>query len=578
MTRKILIVGGAGVFGSRLTTGILATTGFDVIVAGRDQARCEALIAWQDDATRARLSVAVIDTGTVTARDLVMTGAFVVVDAAGPYQGQKLRLPRAAIEARMHYLDFADGRDFVRGIAALDAAARSAGVAVLAGASSTPALTTAVLDELVAGWQQVDVVEATILPGNRAPRGRSVVRSILSYAGRPVSILLNGAWRSAPGWGLTRRLEIAGLGRRWTALCETPDLDLIPARFQVRRSALFQAGLQVSVLHLGLLAASFLVRTGLIRTLAPLASLARWAADLCGWAGTDRGAMVVDARGLDVDGRRVRSVWTMIVESGDGPCVPTLPALAAIKALADGRLTWRGAGPCVGLVPLEDIEAEIRRFRIVTRRQACHFEVEGSLFRTAVGPSFERLSKVVQAVHTPGWGATLLGQAQVDGPTSIVAAVVARVLNLPVSADKVPLRVDIDVDDTGERWARDFGGRCFVSWLTSNSAPGHITEQFGPFSFDVALSVTGKLLRWDVVSWRFGWIKLPRALMPVTFAEESEASDGCFQFDVSICLPLRLGQVVRYQGSLSTYNTKPTPRRVACHQAVGNMSLEPDYV
>ncbi|MGI4796423.1 MAG: saccharopine dehydrogenase NADP-binding domain-containing protein [Janthinobacterium lividum] len=141
MTRRILVVGGTRVLGARLVTGILATTEFNVIVAGRDRRRCAAFIARQNASTRARLSVAVIDTGTVTARDLVMTGAFVVVDAVGPYQGRTLYLPRAAIEARIHYLDFVYGRDFVRGIAALDAAARAAGVAVLAGASSTPALT-----------------------------------------------------------------------------------------------------------------------------------------------------------------------------------------------------------------------------------------------------------------------------------------------------------------------------------------------------------------------------------------------------------------------------------------------------
>ena len=280
MTRKVLVVGGSGVFGARLADGILATSDLDVIVAGRDRGRCEAFVAAHDDAGRARLSVRVLDTCTVTVGDLVTTGAFVLVDAAGPYQGQDLRLPRAAVEAGMHYLDFADARDFVGGIVALDEAARSAGVAVLAGASSTPALTNAVLDELARGWRQVDHVRIAMSPGNRVPRGLAVVRSILSYIGQPVRIFLDGTWRSAPGWGMTHRMRVAGLGRRLAALCETPDLDIIPARFRVRRSVVFHAGLELVVLHLGLLAASLLVRVGLLRTLTPFAAFVRWASGL----------------------------------------------------------------------------------------------------------------------------------------------------------------------------------------------------------------------------------------------------------------------------------------------------------
>ena len=48
---------------------------------------------------------------------------------------------------------------------------RAADVAVLAGASSTPALSHAVLDTLVAGSRKVIAIEVSIAPGNRAPRG-----------------------------------------------------------------------------------------------------------------------------------------------------------------------------------------------------------------------------------------------------------------------------------------------------------------------------------------------------------------------------------------------------------------------
>ena len=48
----------------------------------------------------------------------------VLINATGPYQRQDYRLARACIAAGVHYLDLADARDFVPGIAALDAEAR----------------------------------------------------------------------------------------------------------------------------------------------------------------------------------------------------------------------------------------------------------------------------------------------------------------------------------------------------------------------------------------------------------------------------------------------------------------------
>src|SRR5207248_3844574 len=115
--------------------------------------------------------------------------AFAVVDAAGPFQGATYRLARAAIAAGIHYLDLADARGFVAGFGALDAEARTAGIVALTGASSTPALSHAVLDRLTAGWRRIDHIEIAISPGNRAsPRGLAVIRSILSYAGRPVPV------------------------------------------------------------------------------------------------------------------------------------------------------------------------------------------------------------------------------------------------------------------------------------------------------------------------------------------------------------------------------------------------------
>ena len=359
------MIGATGTFGERLVGGLHASGRFGVILAARDHTRLDAAVArlgagpW--------LSALALDARCVTPAQLRGSGAFAVVDAAGPFQNARYGLAEAAIAAGLHYIDLADARDFVAGFAVLDPAARAAGVVSLTGASSTPALSNAVLDQMTAGWRQVTRVEIAISPGNRAPRGLAVMRSILSYSGRPVRVWDGGRWCERPGWGMTVRRVMPGLGPRWLSLAETPDLDIVPERFAVTDMAIFRAGLELSTLHLGLSAASLTVRTGLLPSLVPFARLFRWMADRLKPFGTDRGGMTVEADGLDAAGQPVRGVWSLLAEAGHGPVIPTLPALAALRALADGRLASPGATACVGMLPLAWIEAEFAGYNITSR-------------------------------------------------------------------------------------------------------------------------------------------------------------------------------------------------------------------
>jgi hypothetical protein len=75
---------------------------------------------------------------------------------------------------------------------------------------------------------------------------------------------------------------------------------------------------------------------------------------------------MVAAAGNDAKGEPISAVWSLVAESGDGPVIPTLPALAAIRALADGRITQAGARPCVGVLDLDTIAREFAPYRITT--------------------------------------------------------------------------------------------------------------------------------------------------------------------------------------------------------------------
>jgi len=369
--QKILLIGAGGSFGLRLAHRLAASVQCELLVAGRSLSRCESVVAvLHEKYSGAVISAVTLDREAVTPVQLRAMGVYIVVDAAGPFQGQEPHLARAAIEAGCHFIDLADARDYVARFPALDEAAHAAGVLAVAGASSTPALSNAVLDRLTTGWHSVESVTVAISPGNRAPRGLAVTQAILSYVGKPVRLLEGGGWRTRPGWSLLQRREMPGLGRRWLSLCETPDLDVIPARFPAVRTMRFFAGLELGILHVGLWACGLPVRLGLLASLAPAAG---WFVTMAKWFesfGSDRGGMMVEAIGTGADGKPARACWSLVAEAGDGPNIPVLPALALIRRLVAGTEARRGAYVCAGLLDLDEISAEFRAFRITTQASA----------------------------------------------------------------------------------------------------------------------------------------------------------------------------------------------------------------
>src|SRR5262249_59811514 len=100
--------------------------------------------------------------------------------------GDPYRLVRACLSRGIDYLDFADGSDFVEGIAQFDAAAKAGGAAILSGVSSFPVLTAAVVRRLARRMRRFDRVTGGIAPSPYAGGGLHVIRAIASYARPPV--------------------------------------------------------------------------------------------------------------------------------------------------------------------------------------------------------------------------------------------------------------------------------------------------------------------------------------------------------------------------------------------------------
>ena len=170
---------------------------------------------------------------------------WLVIDASGPFQSVSYDLARATLNVGAHWIDLADARDYLLGFAAaLDPIARRKGLVARAGASSTPALSAAVVEDLTRHWQRLDSVDIAIMPGGAGRVGTAVIRAILSYAGTAIETYREGARAEITGWGSAQRTCVPGLGVRYLSPVETADAALLPERFNVTSRVAFYAGLE----------------------------------------------------------------------------------------------------------------------------------------------------------------------------------------------------------------------------------------------------------------------------------------------------------------------------------------------
>jgi hypothetical protein len=292
---RILIIGGYGVFGSRLTRLLADEDNLTILVAGRSKAKAEAFC--RTVRGQATLLPEFFDRGADVAGLVAELQPEIVVDAAGPFQeygDRRYRTVEAALAYGADYIDLADATEFVCGIDQFDQIARERGRVVISGASTCPALTAAVVRHLAVDLASVAEIEAGIAPSPYARVGLSVISALTSYAGRPLRVLRDGKQAQAIAFVDSRRHTIAlsglrSLDERLFSLVDVPDLQLLPAAWPALKNIWFGAGTAPVIQHRMFVFLAWLSSIGVVSALNRFAPLLHWMRGLPAW-GTHRGA------------------------------------------------------------------------------------------------------------------------------------------------------------------------------------------------------------------------------------------------------------------------------------------------
>jgi hypothetical protein len=358
MTR-VVVIGGLGNFGARICSRLAPDPRFKVIATGRRVSNAE---------HSRDIQVATLDTGNPGfGSDLQSLAPDLVIHCAGPFQGQDYRVALASVACGAHYVDLADGREFVTGfVHAVGPAAEAAECLAVTGASTLPALSSAVVDYLASSFSSLDSIDIVIAPGQHARRGAATVTAVLGYAGQAVPWWQRGEWCTAYGWQDLKR-ERFSFGNRLAAACDVPDLELLPRRYAGVKSVSFRAALEVSLQHYVLWLMGACRRIGLplplVRLGAPMDRVGTW----LNWLGSDTGGMMVRVSGTNSGGQPQCRTWELVAKSNHGPEIPCMAAVLVAERLNGNDSTLRGAKICMGILGLSDFEPEFGRWDISTR-------------------------------------------------------------------------------------------------------------------------------------------------------------------------------------------------------------------
>ena len=120
------------------------------------------------------------------------------------------------------------------------------------------------------------------------------------------------------------------------------------------------------IVHLRIWTLSWAVRAGLPFDLSKhsvaLLAVSNW----FDFLGSAEGGMHVILDGKDKAGNPISTKWFVIALDGEGPYIPTVPAVVLTRKILTGQFRAAGAMPCVGLGSLEEYLHELRDLKVKT--------------------------------------------------------------------------------------------------------------------------------------------------------------------------------------------------------------------
>ncbi|MEU8136332.1 saccharopine dehydrogenase family protein [Streptodolium elevatio] len=349
---RVVVVGGSGFYGRYVVADLLRQPEVTVTVVSRrppapgfGSPRVDWVAADRTDGPRLAE---------------LFADAAAVVHCAGPFPAigaQPWEPLRAALAARVPYVDISEDRAFRHGALELAAGAE---VSVVTGASVVPGLQALLVRDLAQGLDRVDAVRCSAAPDTRRHRGPAMFEAMLHGAGLRFEAPRGGKAATVYGWSEPEWVQFPPpVGRRLVhQVYEMADLDVLPELFGARTVS-FKAGTEFGTLNRALGAfAAFRARTGRPRQPERWTPVVRGVSWLVGRFGDEAGAFMVEVTGPRGGRTLTRRIGLTVLEHGGR--IPALLAGIAVERLLGGALDTPGVLPLDRWLPAADLYAAFK--------------------------------------------------------------------------------------------------------------------------------------------------------------------------------------------------------------------------
>ncbi len=237
---RVVVLGGCGGIGRVAVRGLAASGVFDDIVVAdlrRDDAE---KFATEVGAPARGVAVDVTDTAALVT---LLTGARVVLNCVGPFYRFGPPTLRAAIEARVDYVDVCDDLAPTREMLELDGLARERGVSALIGMGNSPGLANLFVrlcaDALLDTVESVDICH---VHGGEPVEGAAVIKHRIAAMVHDVPLFLDGRFvlvrqLEASGEAHVREVDFRSVGKLAVFPYPHPETITLPANIPGLRRA-----------------------------------------------------------------------------------------------------------------------------------------------------------------------------------------------------------------------------------------------------------------------------------------------------------------------------------------------------
>eukprot|EP01125_Pyxidicula_operculata_P002423 TRINITY_DN1228_c3_g1_i1.p1 TRINITY_DN1228_c3_g1~~TRINITY_DN1228_c3_g1_i1.p1 ORF type:complete len:702 (-),score=89.55 TRINITY_DN1228_c3_g1_i1:22-2127(-) len=418
---RVVVLGGTGTFGSIISSRLCKDPNIQLILVARDkeklnklQKTLQKLSAYPIETYSLDLSTTKLSTSIQELKDRCPLN--LVIHTCGPFVDYKVA--EYCLRYGWNYIDLADNASFVNNFSSkFHSKALEKEILMVSGASTVPALSSAVIDFFLPKFSTLESVETSISIGTKTPKGLSTALSVLSYAGVHFKTLQNSRMNNVIGWGYpgSKITTFAGIpNKRMVSYCNVPDLELFPKYYKSLKNLEFRAGIELIPLQMGITFLSFIYtilnKIGIVnsssgsnsstdkvkhfqslftnfiaKAFLPLLN----SKILQNLFGTSDGGMKVTLTGFPKNDennkndnnkrRKIKINWYLCGSNGDGPHVPSTPPILIASKLAkmkNDRLSipsstttttaLYGAFPCIGLFSLSEFVNNLKEQQIHT--------------------------------------------------------------------------------------------------------------------------------------------------------------------------------------------------------------------